>query len=85
MVAASPPTDAKVIAAMFARKILMKKLLLASVFAIASFPGHAKPITQCDIDAGECARIAGETPENDPTGAKLIRRIRIALSPRLHV
>jgi hypothetical protein len=46
----------------------MKKLLLASVLAIASFPGfaEAKPITQCDIEAGECARIAGEVPENDP-------------------
>jgi hypothetical protein len=37
----------------------MKKLLLASVLAIASFPGysHAKPITQCTPK--ECAKIAG--------------------------
>jgi hypothetical protein len=42
----------------------MKKLLLASVLAIASIPGYsnAKPITQCDIDSGECAEIAGEPP-----------------------
>jgi hypothetical protein len=42
----------------------MKKLLLASTLAIVSFPGfsNAKPITQCDIDSGECAEIAGEPP-----------------------
>jgi hypothetical protein len=39
----------------------VKKLLLASVFAIASFPGYAeaKPITQCSPK--ECAEIAGES------------------------
>jgi hypothetical protein len=49
VVVAPPPTDAEVvagtilgIASMFARKALvMKKLLLASVLAIASVPGHA--------------------------------------------
>jgi hypothetical protein len=70
MVAAPPPTDAKVIANNPWRcigKILMKKLLLASVFAIASFPGFA---ADQPVDEGEPppARVTVTPPGPPPIG-----------------